>query len=171
MFRDPLLHLDAGLFPGQRASLDLRPGGLAQLGELLGEGCLFRRRVGTGAGTESGTGTELHPGTLATLESAELPRAASGHHLPTAGSGEAGSAANAHRTAHRGAALQGATLQGTSLQGTTLQGTTLQGAALQGAALQAADLTDPLRTRHREAAQLEALDLARLEAGNVVDSS
>ena len=161
MFRGPLLHLDAGLFAGQRASLDLRPGGLAQLGELLGEGGLFRRRVGTGAGTESGTGTELHPGTLSTLERAELSRAASRHHLPTAGSGEAGSAADAHRTAHRGAALQGPTLQGAALQGTTLQ----------GAALEAAGLTHPLRTRNREAAQLKALDLARLETGNVVDSS
>ena len=166
MFHDPLLHLGAPLFAGQRAGLNFRPDGLALLGELLGKGCLFRRRIGTSASAEPGTGAKLHASVLSTLEGTKLPHATGHHHLPATGPGKAGSAADAHRTAHRGAALQGATLQGPTLQSPTLQGPTLQGATLQ-----AADLTHPLRARHRQAAHLEALDLARLEAGNVVDPS
>ncbi len=155
MFRDPLLHLGARLLAGQRTSLDLRPGGLAHLDELPGEGCLFGRRVGTSAGTEPGTGAKLHPDTLSALEGAKLSHAAGRHHLPTTEPNEAVSAAHAHRTARCN---------------TVLQGPSLQGAALQRPALQATELTQLLRTRQRQAAHMEALDLARLETGNVVDS-
>lgn len=146
MFRDPLLQLGARLLAGQRSGLDLRPGGLTLLGELPGKGRMLRRRIGTDPGPEAGAGAKLHPGTLSALEGPKLSHAAGGHHLPTTGSGEPGSAADADRTAHRHSTLHGSTLQ-------------------------AAELTHLLRTRHRKAAHVEALDLARLEAGDVVDSS
>ena len=146
MFRDPLLQLGARLLAGQRSGLDLRPGGLTLLGELPGKGRMLRRRIGTDPGPEAGAGAKLHPGTLSALEGPKLSHAAGGHHLPTTGSGEPGSAADADRTAHRHSTLHGSTLQ-------------------------AAELTHLLRTRHRKAVHVEALDLARLETGNVVDSS
>ncbi len=146
MFRDPLLQLGARLLAGQRSGLDLRPGGLTLLGELPGKGRMLRRRIGTDPGPEAGAGAKLHPGTLSALEGPKLSHAAGGHHLPTTGSGEPGSAADADRTAHRHSTLHGSTLQ-------------------------AAELTHLLRTRHRKAVHVEALDLARLEAGDVVDSS
>ena len=146
MFRDPLLQLGARLLAGQRSGLDLRPGGLTLLGELPGKGRMLRRRIGTDPGPEAGAGAKLHPGTLSALEGPKLSNAAGGHHLPTTGSGEPGSAADADRTAHRHSTLHGSTLQ-------------------------AAELTHLLRTRHRKAVHVEALDLARLEAGDVVDSS
>ena len=151
MFRDPLLQLGARLLAGQRSGLDLRPGGLTLLGELPGKGRMLRRRIGTDPGPEAGAGAKLHPGTLSALEGPKLSHAAGGHHLPTTGSGEPGSAADADRTAHRHSTLHSTTLHGTTLL--------------------AAELTHLLRTRHRKAAHVEALDLARLETGNVVDSS
>ena len=156
MFRDPLLQLGARLLAGQRSGLDLRPGGLTLLGELPGKGRMLRRRIGTDPGPEAGAGAKLHPGTLSALEGPKLSHAAGGHHLPTTGSGEPGSAADADRTAHRHSTLHSTTLHGTTLHGTTLL---------------AAELTHLLRTRHRKAVHVEALDLARLEAGDVVDSS
>jgi len=55
MFRGPLLHLGAGLFARQLALEHLGADGLALGAELLGEGPLLRRGVGTKPGTESGT--------------------------------------------------------------------------------------------------------------------
>lgn len=170
MFHDPLLHLGARLFAGQRAGLNFRPDGLALLGELLGKGCLLRRRIGTNPGTEPGTGAKLHASVLSTLEGTKLPHATGHHHLPATGPGKASAAADVHRTAHRSPALHGAALQGAALQGPALQGPALQRPTLQRPTLQAAELSHLLRTRHCEAAHVEALDLARLETGDLVDS-